>query len=102
MEDLMRYIARGLAALTLSSSLAFAQSPLTFQMVDTDGNGRLSYQELRAVWPDLGQDEFALADVDGLGGLTPDQLNSLQPTALPSPATMLNPAPSEPIAPVLD
>ncbi|WP_131798336.1 hypothetical protein [Devosia elaeis] len=81
----MRRIALGLAALTLAASAALAQTPLTFAEVDLDGNGELSFEELSAVWPDLTQDEFNRADVNMSGGLSPDELNALQPATLPAP-----------------
>lgn len=49
------------------------------------------------MWPDLTIEEFTMVDGDRIGALTPNQLNRLQPQALPTPATMLDPAPSEPI-----
>lgn len=81
----MRKIALGLAALLMAGSAALAQTPLTFADVDTDGNGELSFAELLVVWPDLTQQEFDLADIDGSGGLSIEELNSLQPSTLPSP-----------------
>ncbi|KKB08303.1 EF-hand domain-containing protein [Devosia chinhatensis] len=100
----MRKIALGLAALTFAASAAIAQTPLTFAEVDTDGNGELSFEELRAVWPDLTQEDFDRADVNMSGGLSPDELNALQPSTLPVPdaaptapegTDMLAPTPSQ-------
>jgi hypothetical protein len=85
LEIFMRRIALGLFALTLAASTALAQNPLTFAEVDLDGNGELSYEELVAVWPDLTRDQFDQADVNMSGGLSPDELNALQPAALPTP-----------------
>lgn len=82
----MRKIALGVVALSLlASTAAMAQTQMTFADVDTDGDGRLSYSELQAVWPNLTQEEFASADVEG-AGLTPEQLTVLQPTTAPAPA----------------
>ncbi|ODT80053.1 MAG: hypothetical protein ABS76_17855 [Pelagibacterium sp. SCN 64-44] len=82
----MRRIAMGLVALTFATATAFAQTPLTFAEVDLDGNGELSFEELQAVWPDLTEDDFNRADVNMSGGLSPDELNALQPSTLPAPA----------------
>ncbi|WIY52690.1 hypothetical protein O9Z70_14720 [Devosia sp. YIM 151766] len=82
----MRRIALGLVALTLATSAALAQTPLTFADVDLDGNGELSFEELTAVWPDLSEEEFNRADVNMSGGLTPDELDALQPSTLPAPS----------------
>lgn len=102
----MRKLALGLMAAGLLATPALAQTPLTFVDVDSNGDGRLSYQELQTVWPDLTQDEFASADADAAGGLTPDQLNTLQPSSVPTPAPMTAPDDSsdseEPAASLLD
>ena len=82
----MRKIALGLIAASLMAAPAMAQTPLTFADVDSDGDGRLSYEELQVVWPDLTPEEFAAADAEGSGSLTADQLNTLQPATVPAPA----------------
>lgn len=74
-----------LAALGLSATAAIAQTPTSFSDVDTDASGELSFAELAVFWTDLTEAEFAGADADGSGGLTPDELNSLQPASLPTP-----------------
>ena len=81
----MRRITLALVVLTLGATSALAQTPLTFAQVDSDGNGELEFEELRAVWTDFTQDEFTAADRDGSGGLSPDELNALQKSALPAP-----------------
>lgn len=80
----MRKIALSLAVLGLTATAALAQTPTSFADVDTDANGELSFAELVLIWPDLTQDEFDTADRDGSGGLTADELNTLQPSALPA------------------
>ena len=82
----MHKIALSFAILGLSASAAFAQTPTSFVDVDADANGELSFVELTVAWPDLTQSEFDVADVDLSGGLTADELNSLQPSAIPSAA----------------
>lgn len=91
----MRKIALTAAVLGLTATAAFAQTPTTFADVDADGNGELSLVELQAVWPDLTDAEFGGADVDVSGGLSTDELNSLQPAAVPAPEA--DPAAAPPV-----
>lgn len=74
----------GLAAVGFATTATLAQSPTNFVDVDSDGNGELSFAELQQVWTDLSQAEFDGADVDASGGLSPDELDTLQPAALPA------------------
>jgi hypothetical protein len=80
----MHKLALSLAVLGLSAGVAFAQTPTSFADVDTDANGELSFTELQLVWADLQQAEFDAADADTSGGLSADELNTLQPAALPA------------------
>jgi hypothetical protein len=96
----MHKIVLGLAALGLTTGMAFAQTPMTFADVDTDANGELSLAELQVVWPDLTQEEFTAADIDTSGGLSVDELNSLQSSAAPAPAAPAPAAPLDPAAPL--
>lgn len=80
----MHKFALSLAVLGLATTAALAQTPTSFTDVDTDANGELSFAELQVIWTDLTQDEFDGADADASGGLTPNELNSLQPPALPA------------------
>ena len=80
----MHKLALSLAVLGLSAGVAFAQTPTSFTDVDTDANGELSFAELQLVWTDLQQAEFDAADADASGGLSADELNTLQPAALPA------------------
>lgn len=80
----MHKLALSFAVLGLSASAAFAQTPTSFADVDTDANGELSLAELQVVWTDLQQAEFDAADADASGGLSADELNTLQPAALPA------------------
>lgn len=80
----MHKFAVGLAVIGLSTTAAAAQTPTTFAEVDTDANGELSFTELQVPWPDLSQAEFDAADADGSGGLTVEELNTLQPPAIPA------------------
>ena len=89
----MHKLALSLAVLGLSAGAAFAQTPTSFTDVDTDANGELSFAELQVVWTDLQQAEFDAADADTSGGLSADELNTLQPAALPAtPETPETPA----------
>lgn len=80
----MHKLALSLAVLGLSATAAFAQTPTSFADVDADASGELSFAELQLVWTDLTQQEFDAADADASGGLTPDELNTLQPAAVPT------------------
>lgn len=95
----MHKIALGFAVLGLSTAAAFAQTPTSFADVDIDTSGELSFAELQAVWPDLAQAEFDTADADSSGGLTADELNGLQPAAVPAPAAPVAPTMDAPLDP---
>lgn len=88
----MHKIALSLAVLGLSATAVFAQTPTSFVDVDADANGELSFVELQVAWPDLAQAEFDAADTDLSGGLIADELNSLQPSAIPAAAAPAAPA----------
>lgn len=81
----MQKLSAGLLALAMLTGPALAQEPLTFAGVDADANGELSFAELQAVWPDLTDAEFQQADADQSGGLSPNELDSLQPSSLKAP-----------------
>lgn len=96
----MKKTALGLVALTIIAAPALAQAPLTFAEVDIDASGELSFEELKAAWPDLTQDEFMAADLDLNGSLSADELNGLQPSTLPAPdVAPLDGSMSAPLAP---
>ena len=80
----MHKLALSLATIALATTAVLAQTPTSFADVDTDANGELGFAELQVVWTDLTQEEFDAADIDASGGLTPDELNTLQPATLPA------------------
>ncbi|SFV37439.1 hypothetical protein SAMN05216456_2923 [Devosia crocina] len=63
------------------SGAAFAQAATDFASVDTDMSGGVSFVEAQAAWPDLTEEAFAAADVDGTGELTPEQYAALSGAA---------------------
>ena len=98
-----KIILSSLVILGLSGTAAFAQTPTTFAELDVDGNGELSLAELQVAWPDLTEAEFSGADANASGGLHVDELNTLQPAAVPSaPAATdsMAPAPTDSVAPL--
>lgn len=80
----MHKIVLSLVVLGFSATAALAQTPTSFVDVDADANSELSFVELQVAWPDLTQEEFDAADTDLSGGLNADELNSLQPSAIPA------------------
>ena len=80
----MHKLALSLALLGLTAMPALAQTPTSFADVDGDANGELSFAELQLVRTDLTQQEFDGADLDASGGLSADELNTLQPATLPA------------------
>lgn len=59
------------------SGAAFAQAATDFASVDTDANGSVSFAEAVVAWPDLTQDAFTAADVDGNGELSLEEYDAL-------------------------
>jgi len=60
------------AAVLLVSTTAYAASD-AFSKVDTDGDGRVTPEELVAVAPDITADKFKVADANGDGTLSPEE-----------------------------
>lgn len=48
-----------------------------FDVVDTDGDGMLTMDEVKTMLPDLTEDQIALADADGNGMLDPTEYQVL-------------------------
>ncbi|ODT76244.1 MAG: hypothetical protein ABS76_31625 [Pelagibacterium sp. SCN 64-44] len=66
------------------SGAAFAQAATDFASVDTDANGSVSFAEAVVAWPDLTQDAFNAADVDGNGELSLEEYTGLTASAAPA------------------
>lgn len=70
----MKTILTTLSALTLIAAPALAQDTL----IDTDGDGMVSWDELQAALPDATEEAFTAADVDADGMLTAEELLAAQ------------------------
>lgn len=58
-----------LSAVLAGTTFAFAQGAL-----DTDGDGMVSLDELRAVYAEFSDEDFAQVDIDGDGLLNGDEM----------------------------
>jgi len=59
------------------STAAMAQAATDFTTVDTDASGAVSLAEAQIAWPDLTEEAFAAADLDGNGELSADEYATL-------------------------
>ncbi|RYE60807.1 MAG: hypothetical protein EOP20_01510 [Hyphomicrobiales bacterium] len=59
------------------SGAALAQAATDFASVDTDASGGLTLAEAQVAWPDLTQEAFTAADVDGNGELSAEEYDAL-------------------------
>ena len=71
-----KIILTSIFALGLSGA-AMAQAATDFVAVDTDANGGVSYEEALVTWPDLTEEAFAAADLDGNGELSSEEYDAL-------------------------
>ncbi|RFP89413.1 EF-hand domain-containing protein [Rhodobacteraceae bacterium 63075] len=73
----MNKFARPIAALAVVMTPALAIGEGAME-VDADGNGVLSFDEVRAVWPDITPEVFAVMDSDADGVLTDEEVEAAQ------------------------
>lgn len=69
-----------IAGLTLSSGAVLAQSltdDLSFDGVDADGDGNVTWQEFVLVYSSVPEADFVVADLDGDGALQVAEFDSL-------------------------
>ena len=52
------------------------------EVEDTDGNGTYSMEELKAAYPDVTEDTFAIVDVNGDGAVDSDELAAAENAGL--------------------
>ena len=68
-------------ALATLSPLAWAgvasAQGVTFDDIDADGSGELSYSEVTAVIPNMTMEDFTAADTDGNGSLSEAELQAV-------------------------
>jgi hypothetical protein len=78
----MKKFAIILAAASLSTAALAQGAIVDLATIDTDKSGDVSYVEAQAVWPDLTEEAFKAADVDGSGTLSLEEVSTLPaPTA---------------------
>jgi hypothetical protein len=75
-----KIILSSLVVLGLSTA-AFAQAATDFASVDADASGGVTLVEAQAAWPDLTEDAFNAADLDGNGELSLEEYDALVATA---------------------
>lgn len=78
-----KIILTSIFALGLSGA-AMAQAATDFVAVDTDANGGVSYAEALVAWPDLTEEAFAAADLDGNGELSSEEYDAFATAATPA------------------
>jgi hypothetical protein len=71
MEKTMTRFAIAFSTLALLGGAAFAQ-----ELVDTDGNGTYSLEELQAVYTDLSAEAYAALDTNTDGAIDADELQA--------------------------
>jgi hypothetical protein len=92
------------ASLALSAGAALAQTTgsvtndTSFEGVDTDRNGLVSWPEFALVFTDVSEAQFNTADLDGDGLLSADEFSTitLETGSIPMQSPM---APAAPVAP---
>ena len=60
----------------------FGATTALAEVEDTDGNGTYSMEELKAAYPDLTEDTFAIVDVNGDGAVDTDELAAAENAGL--------------------
>lgn len=79
----MKKFAIILAAVGLSTAALAQGATIDLATIDTDKSGDVSLVEAQAIWPDLTEEAFKAADLDGSGALSLDELSAL-PAPVPS------------------
>jgi hypothetical protein len=69
-------------------------SMVSFVDADTDKNEDVTPAEAMAAWPDLTEEQFAMADVDKSGGLSQQEYDALTSGTMAPPAAVNPPAPT--------
>jgi hypothetical protein len=71
-----KIVLTSLFALGLTTA-ALAQAATDFVSVDTDVSAGVSLAEAQVAWPDLTEEAFTAADIDGNGDLSAEEYDAL-------------------------
>ncbi|MDQ2066877.1 hypothetical protein Q9295_10865 [Xinfangfangia sp. CPCC 101601] len=76
----MKRLSLTLTAVALLAGPALAQETVVVNtmpvVVDSDGDGRYTVEDLRVVWVELSDDDYKVIDVDADGFVSEDELKS--------------------------
>jgi hypothetical protein len=92
----MNKLILSLAVLGLAAGAAYAQEQTSFDSLDADANGELSFEEITVAWPQLTQEQFTAADLDVSAGLSADEVAAVQSAAAATTAPTEAPADAVP------
>lgn len=70
-------LAAGLAVSSAALAQAQQQQYPPFDAVDADNDGQISFVEMQATFPAVTEEVFAAGDIDGSGGLSPDEYGAM-------------------------
>ena len=82
MKKLATFVAATLTAATLGGAV-IAQESTTFEDVDANNDGWVSFEEAFGAYPTLTQEVFDQADADGDGNLSETEFTALQGLSAP-------------------